>query len=192
MNETDYLSLSLILSVPLIIIFYTIAIRNNIISLKNKAKRSWADVAVYVNNKLKVLPTLEKLVKEHKEFESSLLTEIVSLRNYKLSKNSATNDVKDIEEKFNSLLKGINLTVENYPELKSAQLYNNLMKEVVEQQENISASVVIFNSNVEMFNTYIQSFPNNIINNTLNKEDILESFEDKTSLNSEFSFYPNL
>ncbi len=60
---------------------------------------------------------------------------------------------------------------ENYPDLKASQLYNNLMSEISEQQENIGAAPIrIFNQNVEDFNNGIEVFPNSLINGWFKQE----------------------
>ncbi len=49
-------------------------------------------------------------------------------------------------------------------ELKADQLYLKMMHEIDEQNENVGAAITIYNRNVELFNNYIQVFPNNMIN----------------------------
>lgn len=171
-----------------------IGMYNGIISRKNKCKRSWADVVVYAQQKLKVLPKLEEAVKDHKEFEQSLQKDVTKLRSgmKKLSQEEMTPSVLEkIEGTFSSMMKGVNVSVEAYPDLKSSELYNQLMTEISELQENITASITIYNSNVEHFNNGIQHFPNSLVNSVLNKEKVLDSFHNEEA-SEEVGFTPNL
>ena len=65
------------------------------------------------------------------------------------------------------------------------------MNEISEQQEQIGAALRIFNSNVETFNSYIQNFPNNLVNSVLNKEVAVSVFADSAA-SSGFEYRPNL
>lgn len=89
-----------------------------------------------------------------------------------------------------SILKNLNVVVENYPELKADQLYLKMMDEIQQQNENVGAAITIFNRNVEEFNNTIQVFPNNLINTlTLSKKPI-RPFSDPILLKN-FDYRPN-
>ena len=176
------------------VLIVVISIYNGIISRKNKCKRSWADVVTYAQQKIKVLPKLEDAVKDHKEFESSVQKEVAELRSgiKKLDTNNMNPTMlEQLEGTFSNMLKGINVSVENYPDLKSSNLYQQLMTEISELQENITAAITIYNNNVEDFNNGIQHFPNSLINSLLNKEAQLDSFNNVEASN-EVGFQPNL
>jgi len=176
----------------LAIFLYFIAIRNGIINYKNKVKRSWSDVLVYEQQKNKTIPKLEEITKQFSNYEKDFQSKIVELRNSRqeLSEDKIDiNKLKEVNQRSEELLKAINITVENYPELKAGSAFSKLMSEVIEQQDNISSAIRLFNNNVEIFNTNIQIFPNNIANNIFNKEDQLSMF--KTDVGSESGFTPD-
>jgi LemA protein len=66
-----------------------------------------------------------------------------------------------------------------------------MMQGITEQQEQIGAALRLFNSNVEVFNRYIQNFPNNLVNSIANKEPAVRVFSD-SSASSSFEYRPNL
>lgn len=96
-----------------------------------------------------------------------------------------------MEVASSSLMSSFKVSVEDYPDLKSSDLYKSLMQEITEQQENIGAALRIFNSNVQIFNTYIQSFPSNIVNSSLNKKKVVDMFKEDEAVDS-VGFSPNL
>jgi LemA protein len=166
---------------------------NGIISRKNAVERGWAGVITQERQKNKILPELEKVVKEHKEFEPSVLTDITRLRSGidGLSDNAIeTGKLKDIEKQAAAVIKGIQVSMEAYPDLKTSGLMEKLMREISEQQENVGAAIRIFNQNVEMFNSGIEVFPNNIVNTLLNKEKKINIFDDKEA-SAGFDYKPN-
>ncbi|WP_265100849.1 LemA family protein [Vibrio sagamiensis] len=139
------------------------------------------------------MPNLEELANQYKGFEYAILKQITELR-------TAINDLDDssmdkvalgnAETKTKDLVAELKVAVENYPELKASNLYNNIMKQIVEQQEDIGASIRIFNQNIELFNNGIQVFPNSLVNSVLNKKEILGTFKDSEAENA-FEYKPN-
>lgn len=59
------------------------------------------------------------------------------------------------------------------------------------QQQNISAAIRIFNSNVEDFNNGIEMFPNSLVNSLFNKKHKLATFRD-TQADSGFEYRPDI
>ena len=90
-------------------------------------------------------------------------------------------------------MKGLQVTVENYPDLKSSELYKSVMAEIVEQQEDIAAGITIYNRNVEDFNNRLTMFPSSLVNSVLNREKELDSFNDPgLDSSAEIGFNPKL
>lgn len=171
-----------------------IMIYNSIISLYERVKQAWADVLVQENQKQKIIPKLQEALSGYKELEDALLTKITELRssNGNLSRNEIdVQKLKDVEKQSSNLMSSLNIAVEAYPDLKSSELYQSLMAEITEQQENVGAALRIFNSNVQSFNTTIQSVPANIVNGLFNKREVVDMFEEEQASES-IGFTPNL
>ena len=176
-------SISMILS--LIILFATLIAYNDIIQNKNSVIRSWADLIAYEKQKNIILPKIAEVVKEYQTYEHDLQMQITELRtaiDCIKSDQLNHNMLKQIEEQTRSLIKGIKVAVENYPNLKTADLMQSFMTEIIKQQENIRAAINIFNKNIEAFNNEIQTFPGRMVNDRLNKETKLEPFIDQKTL----------
>ncbi|WP_222709991.1 LemA family protein [Reinekea thalattae] len=187
------MNLIIIAVVAVIVVVWGISIYNKIITSKNTVERAWAGVITQERQKNKILPELEKVVEQHKEFESSVLSDITKLRSMmgELSdSNVDINKLKSVEAQSQKVMSGFQLTVEAYPELKTADLMNNLMKEISEQQENIGAALRLFNQNVELFNSTIEVFPNSIINKHFNKANKIDVFTDSEAEQG-FDYKPN-
>lgn len=158
-----------------------IPIYNGIIKRKNAVERAWAGVITQERQKNQILPDLESVVKQHKEFESRTLEDITRLRSHldKLDSSDINTQVlAEVESAMSAIKKGLQLTVEAYPELRTADLMQKLMKEITEQQENVGAALRIFNQNVEAFNSGIQVFPNSLVNQWFNRESKIKTFSD--------------
>jgi len=165
---------------------------NRIVSGKNAIQRAWSDVIVQERQKLKVIPELEKIVQDHKAYESGVLEKLTEMRvavTQLVSDQIDTQALKEAEAKTKSAMSGIRVAMEAYPDLKTAGLMNNLMREIADQQDNISAAIRIFNQNVEAFNNAIETFPGSAVNSLLNKEKRQRSFDDEEAA-SEIAFRP--
>ncbi|MBL1235187.1 MAG: LemA family protein [Rhodobiaceae bacterium] len=183
----------ILLAVGALIALIVLAIYNGIIARMNSVERAWANVITEERQKNKIIPTLEGLVDQYKLHESSVLKDITALRSALQELSSDNVDTAQLaaaEAKSSALMKGLNVVVENYPELKASEVFNNLMREVAEQQENVGAAIRIFNQNVEDFNNGIEQFPNSLINSMLNKKDKLNVFRDEEA-ESGFDYKPN-
>ena len=185
------------LLVPVLLLIAVVVIYNGIVGKFNAVDRAWASVLTQERQKNKIIPHVEKLVEDYKLHESSVLADVTRLRNSiaELAKpSSATPDTAKLAqaEKYTaSLLQGLKVAVEAYPELKASDLYLKLMAEISEQQEQIGAALRIFNRNVEEFNNAIQMFPGSLVNSLLNHKQPLQSFTDSEA-QAGFDYKPNL
>ena len=186
-------SVIILLATLALLVIVVIVIYNGIVTRKNAVQRAWAGVVTQERQKNKILPELEKIVSEHKEFETQVLTDITKLRSGLTQLSDGQIDPQGlvgIEQLMKSVSNGIQLTMEAYPDLKTVTPMTQLMKEIAEQQENIGAALRIFNQNVEAFNSGIEIFPNNLVNSMLNKEGRIAVFSDSEA-SAGFEYKPN-
>ncbi len=182
------------LAVVALAIIIGIVIHNGIISRMNAVARAWADVVVQERQKNNIIPNLEKVVEQYRQHEASLFEKITELRSSLKQLNTDNVDLKtlaDTQAKTTMLLNGLYAVAENYPDLKASQVFNNLMAEITEQQENIGAAIRIFNQNVESFNNGIEVFPNSMINSWFNKKRKLQTFSDSVAQGG-FEYTPDI
>lgn len=181
------------LGIILLSIIGFIIIRNNIIRHHNATIRAWSDVATFERQKVNILNELEPLIEKYSHFEQGTLEKVTKLRQNILNLRPHDTDVSQLQhiESLNKeLMHSLNVVIENYPELKADAIYLRMMDEIDQQNENVGAAITIFNRNVELFNTYIQVFPNNLINTATVSKKAIRPFRDQV-LNSNFSYRPN-
>lgn len=189
------MSITLIIITILIILLisYIMGTHNSIIAFHNACQRAWADVITQELQKNRLLPTLEKMVKEYKIHEASVLQNVTQLRTALKNISPSHTDIdalKAVNEQSKTLLANIHMVSENYPDLKASEIYQSFMRELSELEGNIAASIRIFNANVESFNTKIEIFPNILINQYLTRKQRLDVFTDHTA-QSGFEYKPN-
>ncbi|WOT04865.1 LemA family protein [Shewanella youngdeokensis] len=180
--------------VILSVIGSVISMYNSIVSDHKSVQQSWDDVTVIERQRMRILPELEKVLKEHKLFESEVFTKIAALRNSVEQLNG--NDIEpsrcaDVGNMSTELMNSLRFVSESYPELKASESFSKNMDEIVNQEEQVGAALRVFNQNVSIFNTRIESFPSNMVNGMLNRKKPVDSFVDNAA-SSSFDYKPNL
>ncbi|MEG1347691.1 MAG: LemA family protein [Hafnia sp.] len=182
-----------VIAIILSLVGICIAIHNGIIANANRIRRSWADVITYQRQKTNILDGLTPHLKGYTDYESGLLKSITSLRS-QISELPATPDnasLASVQNNTQALLGGLRVAFEAYPTLEASKILSNVMREIVEQEENIGASIQIYNASVEYFNNSIQTVFGSLINRMFTGKQEAESFSDSKAA-SNFEFAPKL
>ncbi|QBF82022.1 LemA family protein [Shewanella maritima] len=167
-------------------------IYNRIVKEHNSVQRGWADVLTQERQRGRIIPELDRVLQQHQDYEKQILPQITALRQGINALKDGEIDTKlqsQIDQQSQELIKGINVAVEAYPELRASESFSKFMYEITEQEENVGAAVRIFNQNVASFNSCIQVFPNNLVNGMFNKKQVIEVFSDSTASQS-FEYKP--
>lgn len=168
MNKTSaYLILTLIFIVTLPIFFITIiaviVIYNGLVKKRNQVDFAFSSIDVALHKRGELIPNLVETVKKYMTHEKDTLSTIVNLRNKISEVDSKSAERFELENELTSMLKGLSVTVENYPELKSNENMMQLQRTLNEVEEQISASRRAYNAAVINLNNAIQTFPSNIL-----------------------------
>ncbi|MFC6441673.1 LemA family protein [Bowmanella sp. JS7-9] len=187
-------SILVILAIVVLLFVVIISIYNGIISRENAVKRAWADVITQERQKNKTLPHIEQIASQHQEFEQQVQSNIAALRSAMGKLDSTTPDtaaLAAVEQQSKQLIQGMHIAVEAYPDLKTSSLFNNLMREISEQQDNVGAAIRLFNQNVEDFNNGISVFPNVLVNAWFLRKQAVDTFRDNDA-EAGFDYRPNI
>lgn len=141
---------------------FVIALYNNLVTLMQRVKESWADIDVQLKRRYELIPNLVNTVKGSSNFESSTLEKVVEARSKAMGAGTMT-EHKDAENQITGALKSIFALAESYPDLKSNQNYLSLQSELADTENKIQAARRFYNSNVMAYNTKIATVPANII-----------------------------
>jgi len=148
--------------VGLILFIYTLSTYNKMVKYRNKVEESLSLVDVQLKQRFDMIPNLVNTVKGYAKHEKEVFNEIAELRNIA----TTTTDEKEKIECANKMLPKIRQIVaiaENYPKLKADALFANLMDELVLVEDKIVAARRFYDSNVNSYNTLVESMPSGII-----------------------------
>jgi len=158
------------------IILYVIAIFNQLISLKNRITNAFSQIEVQLKRRYDLIPNLVETAKAYLKHERETLEGVINARNRASKELSAANadpsnpeaikKLSQAESGLMSAMGGLNIVMEAYPDLKANQNMMQLTEELTSTENRVSFARQAFNDQVMEYNTYKQSFPQNMLAGT--------------------------
>lgn len=163
MVETSILiGLAIIGFMVLVFAGWVIAGYNRLVSGKVNIETQWSNIKTEYQRRADLFYNLAEAVKSFKKHEKETLTDVIKARNeafFQGSKLEQAQKMKKLDSSFSKLL----LLFERYPRLKAGKRYKDLMNEVRITEDRINVARTDYNDIVRSYNTYVQSFPSNIL-----------------------------
>ena len=137
---------------------------NRLVRLRNLVRAGLADIDVQLQLRHDLVPQLVEAVRGYAGFERSVLKEIITLRE---QAQSARGDaLADREQAEIALALGLHqllARVEDYPDLKAAQNFRQLMTELVAVEDQLQHARRFYNGAVRQFNTRVEQWPDRLL-----------------------------
>lgn len=163
-----FLLLIILLIVFITVIWYICAYNSFQKSIvKTEEAKSGIDIAL--TKRFDVLTKLLDVVNQYTKHEKNILENVIKLRQQGAS-------YKEINTELNKAQENINMVVENYPDLRSSEVYQNLQLAISDTEEHLSAARRFYNSACKDYNLKVRAFPTSIIANAKGYE-VMEYFE---------------
>lgn len=167
--------------IPLAVLgLWFIGVRNSFKLMEVKIEEADSGIDVALTKRFDSLTKMWDLAKKYMEHEKSTLERVIQMR------QSGTNTVAE-KQAFNNemskLMSGINVVVEQYPDLKANTNILELQSAVLDVEEHLQAARRLYNSNVSTINSKIVTFPTSIIAGMINvtKKEFFEADVNKRS-----------
>jgi LemA protein len=114
-------------------------------------------------------------VRAYAAHERNTLADITRLRSQaeQLSQSSGplpTQQRAQVEDELSGAVRGLMVSVEAYPDLKSNQNFLELQRQLAETEDRIAAGRRFYNANVRVYNTRVESVPSNLVAGTFHFE----------------------
>ncbi len=171
-------ALLVILGIAAAIVFYGIAIYNNLVTLKNRVKNAFAQIDVQLTRRYDLIPNLIEAVKGYMKHERETLEDVIKARNAAVSGlQAAAADPTDpdaikklatAEAGLGGALGRLFALAEAYPDLKANENMMHFQEELSTTENKVAFARQAFNDAVMNYNTSCESFPNSIIAGSFN------------------------
>ena len=176
------------------IILYVISIFNTLVALHNRFKNAFSQIEVQLKRRYDLIPNLVETAKGYLKHERETLDAVIQARNSASNSLSAAQknpgDASSMqglgkaEGNLAGALGKFNVVVEAYPDLKGNQNMMQLTEELTSTENKVSFARQAFNDQVMEYNTYKQSFPQNVFAGMFGhiKDASLLEFEDSAEI----------
>lgn len=136
--------------------------RNQMVVKREAVNAAWAQVDVVLQRRADLIPNLVETVKGYAMQEQAVFGEIARARSALLSATTPAAKIA-ANAQLDSSLGRLLVLVENYPQLKSNENFLRLQDELAGTENRIAIERRRYNELVQDYNTYISTFPNNLV-----------------------------
>lgn len=144
---------------------------NTMVTQDEGVKTAWSQVENQYQRRMDLIPNLVNTVKGYAAHEKETLEGVVSAR---AEATKTTIDPSNLNEEsmkkfqaaqgeLSSALSRLMVVLERYPDLKANQNFSELQAQLEGTENRISVERKRFNETAQTYNTYIRSFPTNIL-----------------------------
>lgn len=142
-----------------LLVIWVVAIYNGLVRLRNNRENAFADIDVQLKQRHDLIPQLVNAVKGYVSHERGTLEAITNARQKAVSATSINEKIQ-AEQEISSAMRGLNIQVEAYPDLKANTNFLQLQEEMSDIENKLASVRRYFNSATKELNTSIQKFPN--------------------------------
>src|SRR5699024_2302811 len=146
----------------LVVIVAYAGMYNSLVKYRNRAREFSSQIDVQLKRRTDLIPNLVETVKGYAKHEKETLSNVVNLRN-SINNASSLQDKVEADSVLTGALRQVFALAENYPDLKANQEFSQLMEELSNTENKVSYARQAYNSQVQAYDTAIQTFPRNII-----------------------------
>lgn len=145
---------------------YFFSRRNKWTVQQNEINQAASTIDTQLTKRADTLIKVANLLSSYKEHEQSLFSDIARLRSLAQS-GRKFEQTGELNELTNGVLSRMVVTFENYPQLKTSELYKEGMEQAIYLEREISAARRLYNFKVTEFNSEILTYPNTVISSFL-------------------------
>jgi LemA protein len=135
---------------------------NGFVSLEEDVNQSYAQIENQLQRRLDLIPNLVETVKGFANQEQEVINSITEARS-NLAGANTVQEQANADAELSGALSRLLVVVENYPELKSSENFQQLSDELAGTENRIAVARQNYNASVTEFNRKARSFPGNMV-----------------------------
>lgn len=172
----------------LIIVLWFITTMNKLRHLDLKVQEAESGIDVALTKRYDMLTKMLEITKGYAKHEAETLENVVKWRGG-IPNNASLEDKQEFTKQLNEVSTGLDVVVEQYPDLKANTVFKELQAAVTNTEEHLQAARRLYNANVTHLNHMVISFPRSIVANSIHMEQRpFYETEDKKRQDVEFKF----
>jgi LemA protein len=123
-----------------------------------KISEALSGIEVALTKRYDMLTKLLDTAKGFAAHETKLFTQVIELR-----RGMSVGEINEKCSQMDAMSSRIFAVAENYPELRSAEMFRELQVGIRDAEEHLQAARRLYNSNVTAFNTAVDVFPSSMV-----------------------------
>jgi LemA protein len=135
---------------------------NALVRARSKVDEAWSDVDVQLQRRHDLVPNLVEVARGYAVHEGTLFQEVTEARAAALSVHSCGRR-EVAEADLSRALTSLRTLSERYPGLRASESFRRLQAQLTEAETEIQAARRIYNTNVQKYNSRVQSFPASLV-----------------------------
>ena len=144
---------------------FVVLVYNGLVQKREVVRNDLRQIDIQLDRRFKVFESLISAVNKYMDYEKTALKEVVALRNQAQTAKTSGDDKTRIasENEISKIASNINVTFEQYPDLKANQNVQQFQEEIVNTENKLSFAKQAYNDSTERFNSSVQTFPTNLV-----------------------------
>jgi LemA protein len=151
----------IVLVVITVLLLYGAVIYNNLVRLKHAVAKAWANTDVLLKQRHDELPNLVSVCREYMTYEQETLERVVKARASaaQARKRGNLQQLAEAEVALQGGLDRLFALVENYPDLKANEHFQQLSQRISYLEDGIADRRELYNDNVNVNNVRLEQVP---------------------------------
>lgn len=167
---------AVILIAVIAIVAWYIVTMNWFRQTKVKVEEANSGIDVALTKRYDLLTKALASVKGYAKHEAETLSKVIGMRTGNINELSLDEKSK-LNAQLSEVQRGINVVVEQYPQLKADTQFTLLQNQTADCEEQLQAARRVYNSNVSIFNQKRVTFPDSIVAKRIGFTQDLEFFK---------------
>lgn len=167
---------AVILIAVIAIVAWYIVTMNWFRQTKVKVEEANSGIDVALTKRYDLLTKALASVKGYAKHEAETLSKVIGMRTGNI-KELSLDEKSKLNAELSEVQRGINVVVEQYPQLKADTQFTLLQNQTADCEEQLQAARRVYNSNVSIFNQKRVTFPDSIVAKRIGFTQDLEFFK---------------
>lgn len=168
--KKKFIPIIIVAAVVVILVAWAISAYNGLVIKDENCSKQWSKVESQYQRRMDLIPNLVNTVKGYASHEEATLLKVIEARNQasqvKVDAENMTqeqlNEFQKSQENLSSAIRGLNIVVEQYPDLKANQNFLELQSQLEGTENRIAVERQRYSDVVNEFNTSVRRFPNSV------------------------------
>ena len=162
------------LLIALIAVLWAVKASNNIKRMEIKVDEAFSGIEVALTKRYDMLTKMLDVCRGFMKHESELFSKVISLR-----QGLSLGEMGRADREMGELTGRLFAVAENYPELRSAQVFAELQQGVRDAEEHLQAARRLYNASVSSYNAAIAVFPDSLLARGRSPREFFEAEESR-------------